>query len=229
MAPNIPFFENEHIAGISLEEDFDLVTQLRNHFDRLLNRSPSGFIGFPVKYPSQLKVGDIPKLSKNKPFLVSPKPQGVHYLLYTDRHGTMFMENRAQHIFKVVEDGAPQLIPEDSVLEGIVARKIVREGATQKANLTFVILDAKMVKGRDLTNKSVKQRISTIQASFFSSLNPIIRSITFYYNKKYIEGDYRTTQRRHQEQKHQYRRRSIWSGYYRLQGCIRNDGRVLGR
>lgn len=93
----IPFFENEHISGISRIEDLDLITQLQDRFDRL-NRAPPGFNSFAVKLLSQLSIGDIPKL-KNNPYHVSPRPEGVRYLLYIDSGGKMVMENRAQYIF----------------------------------------------------------------------------------------------------------------------------------
>jgi len=127
-----------------------------------LNRPPPGFNGFAVNLLSQLSIGDIPKLKK-KPYLVSPRPEGVRYLLYIDSTGEMIMENRAQYIFKVAKDGAPRLIPKDTVLDGVVTRKTVRDGAIQKGKLTFVIMDSTRVKGINLTDKGIQERIATVQ------------------------------------------------------------------
>ncbi len=73
------------------------------------------------------------------------------------------MENRAQYIFKVAKDGAPRLIPKDTVLDGVVTRKTVRDGAIQKGKLTFVIMDSTRVKGINLTDKGIQERIATVQ------------------------------------------------------------------
>ena len=81
----------------------------------------------------------------------------------------MYMENETQHIFVVDPDFAPRLIPKDTVLDGIVVRKIVRDGAAQsrsaeaKGKLSFVIMDATRVNGLDLTQKNIKDRISVVQ------------------------------------------------------------------
>ena len=80
----------------------------------------------------------------------------------------MFLENRANHIFKVDHYCAPQLIPKNTVLDGIVTRKILRDGAIQnnhKGKLTFFIMDATRCSGIDFIQKSIRQRISTIQVN----------------------------------------------------------------
>ena len=164
--PNIPFFEDDHIAGISLERDSNLAAQVKNELDRI-NHPPQGFQGFPVTCTPQLSGSDIQKL-KERPYLVTPKPEGVHYLLYINKYGRMFLENRANHIFKVDHYCAPQLIPKNTVLDGIVTRKIIRDEAIQnnnKGKLTFLVMDATRCSGIDLTQENIQQRISTIQVN----------------------------------------------------------------
>jgi len=163
----IPFFENKKIDGASLVEDSDLATEIKARIHHY-NRAPKGFLGFPTNTSFYLATGDIQHFKK-KPYLVSPRPQGDRYLLYTDGHGRMFLEDRVQRILKVDQDRTPQ-IPKNTVLIGIVTRKIIRNENAQNSNseandgkLTFVIMDATRVNGVDLTQKNVTERISTIQ------------------------------------------------------------------
>ena len=72
----------------------------------------------------------------------------------------------------MAKDGTPRLTPKDTVLDGVVTRKIVRDGAIQKGNkLTFVIMDSTRVKGINLTDKGIQERISTVQVRSVNSIN----------------------------------------------------------
>jgi len=87
---NIPFFEGKKIDGTSLEKNLDLATEIKSRIYHY-NRAPKTFLGFPINSSSYLAMGDIQQLKK-KPYLVSPKPQGERYLLYTDGRGRMFLD-----------------------------------------------------------------------------------------------------------------------------------------
>ena len=89
---------------------------------------------------------------KKKAYVVAPKPLGIHYLLYVDPQGGMFLQRSLKRIFKVDRNCAPQLIPNDTILEGVVVRKIDRDETTQNSNgrLTFVITYAFRCQGEDL-------------------------------------------------------------------------------
>ena len=85
---------------------------------------------------------------KKKPHVVAPKPLGVRYWLYVDPQGSTFMQSSRKHAFQLNLKRAPQLIPNDTILDGIVVRKLVRDGIDPNSNqeakgrLTFVIMDA---------------------------------------------------------------------------------------
>ena len=133
-----------------------MVRQLRQVLDQ-----PFLFSKSPALMDKAIKI----KLKK-KAYVVAPKPLGIHYLLYVDPQGRMFMRKSTKRIFKVDPNCAPQLIPNDTILEGVVVRKIVRDdGAAQNSNgrLTFVITYAFRCQGVDLlAERSIQERISTI-------------------------------------------------------------------
>ena len=121
---------------------------------------------FPVNWPISLNRNNINQLKTDGPFVVAPKPLGIRYLLYVDSDGVMFMQNNTRHIFKVDQDLAPQFIPNDTILDGIVVKKLVRgEGSNDEGDgkLSFVIMDATRFDGEQLTQKSILERISAVQ------------------------------------------------------------------
>ena len=77
------------------------------------------------------------------------------------------MQNGTQNMFKLTQSNGFQLIPAGTVLDGIVVRKIVRRKTAQNRNQlekpTFVIMDATRVNGKDVTRKSILDRISIVQ------------------------------------------------------------------
>ena len=162
----VTFLENGNVEGISLVQNFHFVRDLQTRLGGF-NHGPSN--RFPGNQPIFLNVTNMKKLKAAGPVVVAPKPLGIRYLLYVDPEGKMYMENETQHIFVVDPDFAPRLIPKDTVLDGIVVRKIVRDGAAQsrsaeaKGKLSFVIMDATRVNGLDLTQKNIKDRISVVQ------------------------------------------------------------------
>ncbi len=79
----------------------------------------------------------------------------------------MFMENHTRNIFKLDQEFAPKLSVKDTLLDGIVVRKIVTGEGNQEAKgeLTFLIMDAIRCDGVDLTRKSIQERISIVQVA----------------------------------------------------------------
>ncbi len=77
------------------------------------------------------------------------------------------MQNGTQNMFKLTQSNCFQLIPAGTVLDGIVVRKIVRGKTARNRNIlgkpTFVIMDATRVNGKDVTRKSILDRISIVQ------------------------------------------------------------------
>ena len=77
-------------------------------------------------------------------------------------------KNNTQHVFKI-DQGliAPKLIPKDTILDGIVVKKLVRGKSSNRngdgTKLNFVIMDATRVDGVRLTQKSILDRISAVQ------------------------------------------------------------------
>lgn len=151
--------------------DYDQVKELQVKLGRFAH-GPKNF--FPANWPVSLSMDNIRHLEM-EPYVVTPKPVGVRYLLYIDSEGSMFMENMTQHIFKLDEDRAPQLTTKDTVLDGLVMRKIRPDGLTNseandeievaKGKLTFVIMDATRCSGVDLTRRNIQERISFVRVS----------------------------------------------------------------
>ncbi len=91
----------------------------------------------------------------------------------------------------MAQDRAPQRIPNDTILFGMIVRKVLRDEATLNSNpeakgkLMFVILDATRVSGADLTEKSLLARICAVQVKldgfkmveFVKNCNSIINLI----------------------------------------------------
>ena len=167
--PNVQFLKEEQVDGVSLLTDYDLVKELQVKLGRFAH-GPEDF--FPVNWPVSLSMDNIKNLEM-LPYVVTPKPVGIRFLLYIDSEGSMFMENMTQHIFKLDEDHAPQLTVKDTVLDGLVVRKIRPDGLANceaneeveeaKGMLTFVIMDATRCSGVDLTGRNIQERISFIR------------------------------------------------------------------
>ena len=162
----VTFLEDENVDGITLVQQSNYVRELQIRLGDF-NRGPRN--RFPGNTAILLNKTTMSKLKQAGPVVMAPKPLGIRYLLYVDPIGKMYMENETQHIFIVDQDRAPKPIPKDTVLDGIVVRKIVRDGAAQNNNevaygkLTFVIMDATRINGVDLTEKNIQERISVAQ------------------------------------------------------------------
>ncbi len=157
---NFHFIDDGDVDGISLLQDPDLVKELRKVLDQPFLFSKS---------PARMNEVTINKLKK-KAYVVAPKPLGIHYLLYVDPQGGMFLQRSLKRIFKVDRNCTPQLIPNDTILEGVIVRKIDRDETTQNSNgrLTFVITYAFRCQGEDLlAEPSIQERISTIMVHKF--------------------------------------------------------------
>lgn len=81
------------------------------------------------------------------------------------------MENIKLNIFKLDQEWAPQLNVKNTVLDGFLTRKIVRNPAAQnnqqtKGKLVFVIMDTTRVNGVDLTEENICERISAVRVPF---------------------------------------------------------------
>ncbi len=81
----------------------------------------------------------------------------------------MFMQNGGKKIFELDPNCVPRLIPADTILDGVVVRKlIVRDGNQEaKGRLTFVIMNAYRCNGENLKKKSMLERISVVQVYKF--------------------------------------------------------------
>ncbi len=164
--PLATFLEKENVHGISLVKNFTFVRDVQIRLGAF-NHGPGN--RFPVNWPVSLNKKTMIHLKNAGPVVVAPKPLGIRYLLYVDPKGKMFMENNSQHVFSVDSDRAPRLIPKDTILDGIMVKKIVRNGAAQNHNqetngeLSFVIMDATRVNGVDLTQNNIQDRISVVQ------------------------------------------------------------------
>lgn len=170
----MPFLKDERVDGVSLVPDYDLVRELQVKLGRFA-RGPLDF--FPANWPFSLGMNNIQQL-ETEPYVASPKPVGVRYLLYIDSEGNMFMENMTQHVFKLDDDRAPHLTVKDTVLDGLVVRKVHHDGSPSaetdeetKGKLTFVIMDATRCSGVDLTRRNILERISFVQVQIFFRYN----------------------------------------------------------
>ena len=192
MNPSYSQYERDiDIDGISPVEDSYLITQLKMRIARFAHAQPN-VGGLPVNWPFQLSRANIHHLEA-EPYVVSPKPFGMRYLIYIDCEGKMFLVNNSRRLpmrntFKLDQDRALQLIPADTVLDGFLSRKILRDGAHEnsqdwsKGKLTFIIMDAIRCKGVDLTQKSIQERITAIQVNY-NFENVLLHIFKFYHNK----------------------------------------------
>ncbi len=80
------------------------------------------------------------------------------------------MEDESQCFFKLDEKRTSHQIPFDTILDGVVARKVVRDGGAQSCNgeargqLAFFIMDTTCVKEHELTQRpSLEYRISFVK------------------------------------------------------------------
>lgn len=162
--------DDEIIAGISPLKDRVLIKDVQDRLSRF-TRAPPGFLGMPVNWPFRLNLSNKEELKKEL-YLVAPKPKGVRCLLYIDPIGNVFLENNTheRHIYKLDNDCAPQLIPNDTVLDGIVVRKNIARHGEAKGQLTFVIMDVIRCLGEDLTQKRVQERIHSVQVPYLNCL-----------------------------------------------------------
>ena len=160
----VKFLQEENVKGISLCQNVNFVRDMHVRLG-VFNEGPRE--QFPVNWPISLNRNNMQKLKTDGPFVVAPKPVGIRYLLYVDSDGMMFMENNTQHVFKVDPDLAPKVIPKDTILDGIVVKKLVRGKGSKRnvdgAKLNFVIMDATRVDGDQLTQKGILDRISAVQ------------------------------------------------------------------
>jgi len=161
------FLGDEHIDGISLVENPFTATKVRARL-RVFAHTPPRVWGFLVNCHFPLSIENIDELNA-EPYIVSPKPEGVRCLLYIDTKGEIFIENKKLNIFQLDRNRAPQLMPVDTVLDGIVVRKILRDENNQEAvgKFTFFIIDAIRCKGVDLTQKNIQERISQVQVLYY--------------------------------------------------------------
>ena len=153
--------------------DFELADEIRVRLLGFTNGSKTS--RSPVMWPVSLYTGNIEELSL-KPYVLAPKPIGLRFLLYVDCNGTVFLENIAQHVFRVDKnhtiemassDGGPIT---DTVLDGIFTRKKLnsedKESKTE-GELTFVVQDAIRCNGKDLTSFDILERIAFVNVYSF--------------------------------------------------------------
>ncbi len=189
------FLKDEDVEGIRLYESNGTVDMVYKLKCEIGNRCYGNSKQFPGNTPVPLleKKRGICHLAHpfNEPYVMSPKPLGVRYLLYADKHGDMFMENENQHIFKLDRGRTPQLIPKETVLDGVVARKLERDGGAlnnsgeAQGKLTFVIMDATLVGSEDVAMMPLENRMKCVQVmiqSFKRSLQKKKYSIFVYFS-----------------------------------------------
>ncbi len=160
------FIEDEQVDGISLISDRNLINELQIKLRDFARARPNyhGFMG--VSWFCRLNMNHI-KLLKSKPYVVSPKPKGLRYLLYIDPEGNIFLQNNhnqhRQNIFALDKERRPKVSVnvKDTLLDGYMTRRILLDGSFGK--LTFVIMDAIRCNGEDLTQKGVQERIVTVR------------------------------------------------------------------
>lgn len=177
MIPDYEQYERDvDVDGIRPLEDPYLIARLKVRIARFAYAKHNA--GLPVNWPFQLSMANIHHL-ETEPYVVSPKPFGMRYLLYVDTEGKMFLQNNSRRLttptmFQLDQDRSPQLMPFDTDLDGFLVRKIVRDEADEnnhdwtKGKRTFVIMDAIRCKGVDLTQKIIQERIGAIQVMFLS-------------------------------------------------------------
>ena len=156
MSATTHFLENEDVEGIRLlhtNEDKKVIHDVKVELS-FSNHGPGLFPGnhtipFNMRYKINLQM---------EPHFIAAKPLGKRYLLFTHPDGKICLVNETEDIFVLDQDHTPQKIPINTILDGIVVRKIVRDGAASEGKLTFVIIDSTCVNGINLTKKSFEQR-----------------------------------------------------------------------
>lgn len=159
---DVHFLENEDVEGFRLLhsiQDKNVIHDVKVKLG-VSNHSPGLFfpgnrtVPFDMRYKINLQM---------EAHVIVPKPLGKRYLLFAHPDGKMYFENEKGEIFVLDQDRTPQLISINTVLDGIVVRKIVRDGTATEGKLTFVIMDATCVNGVDLTKKSFEERSLVIK------------------------------------------------------------------
>lgn len=151
----VGFLEGRKVDGLSHEQKSAklVIDQLCSY-----THNPASHI-FPVSWPVSLDESNMGRLATEQ-FVVAPKPFGPRSLFYADANGGMFLMNQARNVFKVDPSRVLQLIPNDTVLDGIV---VAPGNASSNPNGTFFILDGIRVGGVDLTGMFIQDRISAVQ------------------------------------------------------------------
>jgi hypothetical protein len=160
---NATFFNGEQVEGIELVTNFEQVRELHVRLGEYA-KGPKNF--FPAMWPVKLSKEKLKLLETEKHFVI-PKPTGTRYLLYVDPSGQMFLENMTQNVFRIDGDHLIDLISSDgqsvtdTVLDGVVTR--VSEAHPDAGRLTFVIMDATLCRGVQLTQMNISQRIAYVR------------------------------------------------------------------
>lgn len=90
---------------------------------------------------------------KKQPYLVCEKTDGVRHLLISTEDGFVALVNRAFHI-EVVK----VRVPKDTVLDGELVK-------TKTGRVLFMVYDAVRVKGEDLRERPLDQRLASARAA----------------------------------------------------------------
>ena len=159
--PNAKFLEDEQeTEGIHLVTDFNLVREIQCRLGECA-KGPTDF--FPAMWPVTLSTENIRFIAED-PYDVIAKVSGTRYLLYVDPSGQIFLENMTQHVFRVDQDRAVEIVRE-TILDGIFTREKVDSSPLTVGRLTFVIQDAIRFGGVDLTHLNIGRRIGNIKVT----------------------------------------------------------------
>jgi len=157
MSATAHFLENEDVEGIRLLhtiQDQNVIHDVKVKLS-ISNQGPGLFfpgnhtIPFNMRYKLNLK---------KEPHFIAAKPLGKRYMLFTHPNGKMYLVNETGEIFVLDQGHTLQQIPINTILNGIVVRKIVRDGVSKEEKPTLVIMDATCVNGVNLTKKSFEER-----------------------------------------------------------------------
>lgn len=169
MNVNPHFLEDEDVEGISFLQNVDWRQKLlRKCCSKTFQRhSPLSLHCHQIKKEFATILG-------LTPHVVAPKPIGIRYLLNVNLRGRMFMmQSSTQHFFQVDLNYIPHLIPTNTILDGILVRRIVGDFAAHNINnpmangrLTYVIMDAIRCHGVNLTRKTLQERMSTVEVCY---------------------------------------------------------------
>ncbi len=159
--------DGEQIDGIHFLRQFDLVSQMQVFLDPYV---PGPTAYFSAMHYGLLSLRNVHLLfsSKSPSYVMAAKPTGSRYLLYVDSSGQIFLENMSQHVFRVDNDLAVQMVTPDTVLDGTLTRKKLAHSVRNQGpegtggKLTFVIQDAIRCSGVDLRESNVVERIAFV-------------------------------------------------------------------